>query len=80
MPFARGSDKFPPFTTFTIMESVKVIRCAWCDAPNQIFIDLSGGLDQEFEEDCQVCCRPMTIRVRIDPDTLRVDVDADMEG
>lgn len=62
------------------MESVKLIRCAWCEAPNQIFIDVSAGLDQEFEEDCQVCCRPMTIHVRIDPDTLRVDIDAEMEG
>lgn len=62
------------------MESVKVFRCPWCEAPNEIFIDVSGGLDQQFEEDCQICCRPITLRIHIDPETLRVTVDAEMEG
>ena len=81
LPFAGCSDMLRE-TTFRKdrMESVKVIRCAWCEAPNQIFIDVSAGLEQEYEEDCQVCCRPLTIRVHIDPDTLRIRVDAEMEG
>ena len=62
------------------MESVKVFRCAWCEAPNEIFIDVSAGMDQIFEEDCQICCRPLSIHVHIDPDSLQINVDVDMEG
>ncbi len=62
------------------MESVKVFRCPWCDAPNEIFIDISAGVDQEYEEDCQVCCRPTTVHLHIDPDDLHVHIDVDMEG
>ena len=62
------------------MESVKTIHCAWCTAPNEIFIDLSAGVEQSYEEDCQVCCRPNVISIHIDPETLHVDVDVETEG
>lgn len=29
-------------------------------------IDLSAGAEQEYVEDCPVCCRPNVIRVEID--------------
>lgn len=31
-------------------------------------IDLTAGAEQEYVEDCPVCCRPNVIRVEIDPD------------
>ena len=37
-------------------------------------IDLSGGRKMEFIEDCEVCCRPMQVRVVCDRDD-RVGVD-----
>jgi len=58
----------------------KTFRCAWCFERNEIFIDLSAGENQEYVEDCQVCCRPNTIRVRIDFDSRRVVVENEAEG
>lgn len=58
----------------------KIFRCAWCFEINEIFVDISGGNDQVYEEDCQVCSRPNTIHVNIDQDTLRVEVEAELEG
>lgn len=49
--------------------------CPACGEPLQLAIDTSAG-PQSYVEDCQVCCRPMTVRVRIDEDgTPSVDVE-----
>ena len=58
----------------------KTFRCAWCFQVNEILIDLSGGDEQVFTEDCQVCCRPNTLRVHIDEDTRRVTLENEAEG
>jgi len=58
----------------------KTFRCAWCFEINEIFVDISGGEDQEYVEDCQVCCRPNTIRVHIDVDSHQVLVENEQEG
>lgn len=58
----------------------KTFRCAWCFEMNEIFVDLSAGGDQEYVEDCQVCCRPNTIHVHIDLDTHQVTVENEPEG
>jgi len=58
----------------------KIFRCAWCFEVNEIYVDLSGGEDQVYVEDCQVCCRPNTIHVNIDIDTRQVTVDNEPEG
>jgi hypothetical protein len=31
-------------------------------------VDLSQGAEQEYVEDCPVCCRANAIRVEVDPD------------
>ena len=43
----------------------QMVSCPYCGAPNEIEIDPSGGKRQDYEEDCQVCCRPWQVRVRI---------------
>lgn len=58
----------------------KTFRCAWCFEINEIFVDISGGEDQEYVEDCQVCCRPNTIRVHIDVDSHQVFLENEQEG
>ncbi len=58
----------------------KTFRCAWCFEVNEILIDLSAGESQEFTEDCQVCCRPNTIRIHIDVDTRMVTLENEAEG
>lgn len=42
--------------------------CSACGEEIVIPIDFSLGLNQEFVEDCPVCCRPNVIRVEIDDD------------
>jgi hypothetical protein len=41
------------------------IACPYCAAPVVIVIDRSAG-EQDYIEDCQVCCRPLIIGVRLD--------------
>ncbi len=43
------------------------IHCPYCGEPIDILVDDSAG-DQRYIEDCQVCCRPITIHVMIDED------------
>ncbi len=58
----------------------KIFWCAWCFQPNEIDVDLTAGKDQVFVEDCEVCCRPNTLHVRYDDDTLLVEVAVEAEG
>ena len=42
-----------------------VIDCPYCGEAIELLIDDSVG-DQQYIEDCHVCCRPITITVAID--------------
>ena len=41
------------------------ITCPYCGEAIDLLIDDSAG-DQQYIEDCQVCCRPITISVTLD--------------
>ena len=43
------------------------ISCPYCGESIEILIDASAG-DQCYIEDCQVCCRPITLSVQVDAD------------
>ena len=43
------------------------IDCPYCGETIEILIDASIH-SQQYIEDCQVCCRPITLRVEIDAD------------
>lgn len=62
------------------MENTAEYTCAYCGEPNLTFIDLSAGGQQSYVEDCQVCCRPNVLYVRIDEDTLDIEIDSEYEG
>jgi hypothetical protein len=47
---------------------------------NVIFIDFSAGMQQNYIEDCQVCCRPNILYIRIDEDTLDIEIDTEYDG
>jgi len=49
--------------------------CPTCGEQIVIPIDPSEGADQDYVEDCPVCCRPNRIRLRIDCESFVVDVD-----
>jgi hypothetical protein len=41
------------------------VQCPYCWQAVQLSIDTSVR-EQEYTEDCEVCCRPMVLRVTID--------------
>jgi hypothetical protein len=48
----------------SLLESY-LIDCPYCGEQIEILIDCSAG-DQDCIEDCQVCCKPISLKVRID--------------
>ncbi len=43
-----------------------IVMCPYCGEPNEIGIDAGGGANQDYVEDCQVCCRPWRVTVAYD--------------
>lgn len=52
--------------------------CGACGEEIVVPIDLSQGEEQEYVEDCPVCCRANVIHVEVDPDG-EVSVWAELE-
>ena len=50
------------------------LHCPYCGESFESSVDLSGG-DQDYVEDCAVCCRPINVRVRVDARDELVSVD-----
>lgn len=61
------------------MQTTSEYTCAFCGEPNTTFIDISGGMQQSYVEDCQVCCRPNILYISIDEDTLKIEINSDYE-
>jgi len=43
------------------------LQCPYCGEHFDTSIDLSGG-EQQYIEDCQVCCQPIVVRIQLYPD------------
>ena len=57
------------------MLSPVLIHCPYCGEPIEILVDPSAGNQQQYVEDCQVCCQPMLLSVAVDDEgEVRVDV------
>jgi transposase-like protein len=50
------------------------VACPYCGEENLIVIDTSGGRQQQYVEDCQVCCKPWQVVVTTDSDG-EIDVE-----
>ncbi len=48
------------------MQDFETVDCPYCGEPTLLAIDVSAGA-QRYVEDCQVCCRPMTVTVSPSP-------------
>lgn len=59
------------------MLDLVAIGCPYCGEPLELLVDASAG-DQQYTEDCQVCCQPMVVRTRLDTEG-RPEVDAIQE-
>jgi hypothetical protein len=49
-------------------DTAATVVCPHCGEENEIALDPGSGDDQEYVEDCQVCCRPWTVHVAYGPD------------
>jgi len=49
-------------------ETETTVYCPYCGEPVEIQLDPAGGGEQEYVEDCQVCCQPWRVTVRFDED------------
>jgi hypothetical protein len=47
------------------MLDFQAIHCPYCGEPLEIAVDISAG-NQQYIEDCQVCCRPISMTVILD--------------
>lgn len=45
-------------------ETGATVCCPFCGEVNEIVLDPGSGSEQEYVEDCQVCCRPWWLTVR----------------
>jgi Cysteine-rich CPXCG len=60
-------------------ETGATVRCPYCGEFNDLTLDPGSGSQQEYVEDCQVCCRPWLVRVRYLPDGS-AEVTVEPEG
>ena len=50
------------------MQPTAVYPCPTCWESIEITVDPSAGSEQQYVEDCPVCCRPNVLRVSIHAD------------
>jgi hypothetical protein len=62
------------------MQNSAEYTCAYCGEAILTFVDLSAGSHQSYVEDCQVCCQPNVLYVRINEETLAVEIDSEPES
>jgi Cysteine-rich CPXCG len=50
------------------------VSCPYCGEAEELYVDLGGGREQTYTEDCAVCCRPRVVHVEPgdEPDDIRV--------
>lgn len=60
------------------VETGASVLCPYCGEINEIALDPGSGSQQEYVEDCQVCCRPWRVSVRYQPDGT-AEVSAEVE-
>lgn len=55
------------------MLETEAYECPYCGEPVEAVLDLSGG-DQQYIEDCPVCCRPIVFALNSDGHDWTLDV------
>jgi uncharacterized protein YbaR (Trm112 family) len=61
------------------MSLLHMLYCPYCNEPIEIVIDPSVP-SQSYIEDCQVCCRPISITVAVDDGQWQVDARGEDEA
>ena len=47
------------------IEQHEEFSCPYCGENNTLLLDITGGAEQEFVVDCEVCCAPIVIRIKL---------------
>ena len=42
------------------------VSCPYCGESSELLVDVAGGTSQEYVQDCEVCCRPWLVRIKLD--------------
>jgi len=50
------------------------VQCPYCWEEIDVLID-NCGEDQQYIEDCQVCCRPVGFKITIDAQTRQLQIN-----
>ena len=50
------------------MDELATYTCPHCGETIEIGVDPTGGREQEYVQDCSVCCGPNVVTVRFDRD------------
>ena len=53
-------------------------QCPYCGETAEAVLDLSAG-DQQYIEDCPVCCRPIEFRLQTDGQEWMLEVHSENE-
>lgn len=56
------------------MVETQTLQCPYCGEPFDATVDCSAG-DQDYVEDCPVCCRPIEFHLRVDHQGNLVQVE-----
>lgn len=67
----------PGATLASVVES-RIVSCPYCGETFETGVDASGG-NQEYTEDCQVCCQPIVFRITTDADGHVLDLETRRE-
>lgn len=59
--------------------SMATTRCPHCGERIETFPDPGGGEEQDYIEDCSVCCRPIRFTATLDSESGEFVVDASPE-
>ncbi|MBU2966616.1 CPXCG motif-containing cysteine-rich protein [Amphritea sp. 2_MG-2023] len=62
------------------MQSIETVSqsCPYCGEPIVLLVDCSAG-DQQYIEDCQVCCKPITVELRLEGSEAEVCLKTENE-
>ncbi|WP_369930881.1 CPXCG motif-containing cysteine-rich protein [Xanthomonas sp. NCPPB 2632] len=81
MPSIDAARNRAPVLGLLHMYEFTDVACPYCGETIEVAVDTSGG-SQMYIEDCQVCCRPIVMRLTVDEgdDSFALDASAENEG
>lgn len=57
-----------PDSSDVVFETAANVTCPYCGEIVSVRLDPGSGIEQEYVEDCEVCCRPWLVKVNYQSD------------